>query len=86
MNVIKLIRSRRFFHLALKHLLEPPIRKKLKKMSQYKEVKIEPPGKSILMGQELKATSHIADQTNDLTAGTIHEVDDFALETFGNKK
>ena len=33
-DIVKLIRSRRFVHLALKHLLDPQHRKQLKLMSQ----------------------------------------------------
>ena len=37
-DVLKLIRSRRFVHLALKHLLEPPLRKEFKARSRAKEI------------------------------------------------
>ena len=40
-EIIKLIRSRRFIHMALKHLLDPPLRKKLKQKSKFREVSIE---------------------------------------------
>ena len=40
-DVIKLIRSKRFVHLALKHLLDNTVRKELKAKSRFKEVKIE---------------------------------------------
>ena len=39
-DVIKLIRSRRFVHLALKNLLENSVRKELKAKSQYVEIEI----------------------------------------------
>ena len=39
-DVIRLIRSRRFVHLALKHLLDPGVRKELKSQSQFREVDI----------------------------------------------
>ena len=41
MNVIKLIRSSRYFHLALKHLLDPQVRKELKKESQFREIDVK---------------------------------------------
>ena len=40
-EIIKLIRSQRFIHMALKHLLDPPLRQKLKQKSQFREVSIE---------------------------------------------
>ena len=40
-EIIKLIRSRRFIHMALKHLLDPHLRQKLKQKSQFREVTIE---------------------------------------------
>ena len=39
-DVLKLIRSRRFVHLALKHLLDPPLRKEFKARSRAKVVGI----------------------------------------------
>ena len=41
-DIIKLIRSRRFVHNALKHLLDPALRKELKSQSHFKEVAIDP--------------------------------------------
>ena len=40
-DIIRLIRSQRFVHLALKHLLDPGVRKKLKSQSQLKEIDIQ---------------------------------------------
>ena len=37
-DIIKLIRSRRFVHLALKHLLDNSVRKELKVKSQFEEI------------------------------------------------
>ena len=37
-DILKLIRSRRFVHLALKHLLDPQLRKEFKEKSQFKEI------------------------------------------------
>ena len=42
MDVVKLIRSRRFVHLALKHLLSPALRRDFKQKSELKELSIEP--------------------------------------------
>ena len=39
-DIIRLIRSRRFVHLALKHLLDPPLRKEFKARSQAKEINL----------------------------------------------
>ena len=40
-DIIRLIRSRRFVHLALKHILDPEVRKELKSRSDFRE--IDPP-------------------------------------------
>ena len=40
-DIIRLIRSQRFVHLALKHLLEPGVLKKLKSQSELKEIDFE---------------------------------------------
>ena len=40
-DIIKMIRRRRFTHLALKHLLDPRLRKDLKHQSQLQEINIE---------------------------------------------
>ena len=40
-DVVKLIRAQRFMHLALKHILDPSLRKELKSQSQLKEVQID---------------------------------------------
>ena len=40
-DVIRLIKSRRFVHLALKHLLGPALRKELKQRSKLHEVVME---------------------------------------------
>ena len=40
-DIIKMIRSRRFVHMALKQLLDPALRKELKLKSQFKEIEIE---------------------------------------------
>ena len=40
-DVIRLIRSRRFVDLALKHLLDPGVRKELKAQSQFTEIDIQ---------------------------------------------
>ena len=40
-EVIKLIRSRRFVHMALKHLLGPALRKDFKARSLFKEIRID---------------------------------------------
>ena len=77
MNVIKLIRSRRFFHMALKHLLDPLIHKKLKEKSQYKEIEIEPSGQTLQLGK----VGLIVDQTNDVTTKTIQATNSFSVET-----
>ena len=37
-DLIRLIRSRRYIHLGLKHLLDAPLRKELKEKSKYKDV------------------------------------------------
>ena len=37
-DIIEMIRSRRFVHLTLYHLLEPSVRKQLKAESQFVEV------------------------------------------------
>ena len=40
-DIIKLIKSRRFVHMALKYLLDPAIRIELKSRSHLKEIKTE---------------------------------------------
>ena len=40
-DVIRLIRSHRFVHLALKHLLDPEVRKALKSQSHLREIDFE---------------------------------------------
>ena len=42
-QVINLIRSRRFVHRALKHLLDPALRKELKLQSECREIRIDQP-------------------------------------------
>ena len=39
-DIIKMIRSRRFVNMALKHLLNPVHRKELKSRSKYQEIDI----------------------------------------------
>ena len=39
-DVVKMIRSRRFVHMALRHLLEYSVRKELKAKSHFKEIDI----------------------------------------------
>ena len=39
-DVVKLIRSRRFVHMALKHLLDNSVRKDLKAKSHFKDIDI----------------------------------------------
>ena len=39
-DVVKLIRSRRFVHMAIKHLLDNSVRKELKAKSHFKEIDI----------------------------------------------
>ena len=41
-DIIKLIRSRRFMHMALKHLLDPTLIKELKSQSLFKHIDIKP--------------------------------------------
>ena len=41
MDLVKLIRSQRFIHMALKHLLEPVIHKKFQQESKLLEIEIE---------------------------------------------
>ena len=40
-DIIKLIRSRRFVHMALKHLLDPTLRKELKSRCQLQTIEIK---------------------------------------------
>ena len=40
-DIVELIRSNRFVHLALKHLLDPTVHKQLKARSQFKKIWIE---------------------------------------------
>ena len=40
-DIIRIIRSRRFIHMALKHLLDPKVHKELEKQCQFLEVKLE---------------------------------------------
>ena len=42
-EIIKLIRSRRFVHMALKHLLDPALRKDFKSKSLFKEICTDEP-------------------------------------------
>ena len=39
-DVVKLIRSRRFVHMALRHLLDNSVRKELKAQSRFKKIDI----------------------------------------------
>ena len=40
-DIIKLVRSRRFVHLALKHLLDPTLHKELKSQSHFKTIDLK---------------------------------------------
>ena len=40
-DIIRIIRSRRFIHMALKHLLDSKVHKELEKQCQFLEVKLE---------------------------------------------
>ena len=40
-DIIRIIRSRRFIHMALKHLLDPKVHKELELKSQFLETKLE---------------------------------------------
>ena len=40
-DIVQMIRSRRFVHAAIKHLIEPGVLKELKLKSKFKEVTIE---------------------------------------------
>ena len=40
-DVVKLIRSLRFMHMALKHILDPSLRKELKLQSKLKKIQID---------------------------------------------
>ena len=42
-DIINMIKSRRYVHLALKHLIDPALRKELKTRSQFHDVDIEKP-------------------------------------------
>ena len=37
-DIVKIIRSRRYLHMAIKHLLDAPLRKELKQLSHFREV------------------------------------------------
>ena len=39
-DIVKLIKSNRFIHLALKHLLDPQLLKELKSRSKFKDVEM----------------------------------------------
>ena len=52
LHVIKLIRSRRYFHLALKHLLGPQVRKELKNQSQFREIFVEKTEQAVAENQD----------------------------------
>ena len=45
-DIIRLIRSHRFTRLALKHLLDPEVRKALKSQSQFREIDIQDASRS----------------------------------------
>ena len=47
-DIIRLVRSRRFVHLALKHLLDPDVRKELKSQCQFREVDIQNASSSLV--------------------------------------
>ena len=40
-EIMKMIRSKRFVHLALKHLLDPVLHKQLKTLSKFQEINSE---------------------------------------------
>ena len=69
-DVLKLIRSRRFVHLALKHLLDPPLRKEFKARSQAKEINL--PKTSSHIDKPIEANNSpdlIDDRTFDISDG-----------------
>ena len=65
----KIIRSRRFVHMALKHLLDQSLRKKLKSQSQFQEINIEKAKSSQMDNKEGENDrSRTIDMTGDLSA------------------
>ena len=63
-DVIRLIKSRRFMHLALKHLLDPALHKELKQRSKLHEVDLQRSISSTTRIQEVsKERSRIYDMS-----------------------
>ena len=47
-DIIRMLRTRRFYHLALEHLLDAPVRKQIELQSEY----------TVLGGEKSKKASH----------------------------
>ena len=67
-DIIKMIRSRRFVHMALKQLLDPALRKDLKLKSQLKEIEIEEQNDPPLAADGEGASNQRGQQSNDYTS------------------
>ena len=65
-DIIKLIRSRRFVHMALKHILDPTLHKELKLLSRVQVINIEKEKLSFAKDEdESKMRNSITDMSND---------------------
>ena len=81
-DIIRVIRSRRFVHLALKHLLDPGVRKELKAQSQFTDIDIQnassSPADNIQDGDNRE---HPRDTSNNVSALSVVlsdcEIDDY---------
>ena len=81
-DIIKLVRSRRFVHKALKHLLDPVLRKELKSQSMHREIEVSEQAAQKEVSNE---RSHVYDMASDMSA--LPEVNDVEMvENFEDAK
>ena len=73
-DIIRLVRSRRFVHKALKHLLDPVLRKELKSQSLHEKIEISEQAAKNEVSNE---RSHVYDMASDVSA--LPEVNDVEM-------
>ena len=64
-DILSMIKSRRYVHLALKHLIEPTVRKELKMRSQIQDVDSEKSASSLIISHSKAQKLRVTDLSND---------------------
>ena len=74
-DLIQIIRSRRFVHLAIKQLLDKAVRKELKQKSQFSEITLEQPvTRQKVHQQSVKSPSFVNEMVIEVKAKGISRV------------